>query len=300
MKRSDPFSGSTSLGSSAFDEKFFDPYENIDPFTGEKRRKRALRQRSPSPEASPPPPPPIVKKDVGARKRMEADTPAQMAALRRNPPIRTEISDREADAFFEQALGKYRRPDPQKTTNKHLDFYLLDIDYTTPQWISDGSPVIRMFGLSPEGCSVSIYVEGFAPYFFVRVNANLAERIVRDPRKALGDFSTWLNGRAADRDTRPPKNEKQKGRYVRSMKLEKRRSIFGYELEESDFVRIETIQPRHVPILRDILFGKRPKAISVAQLRAAEEEENNHEEERGGVGSSLCAQSRSLPARSQR
>ena len=269
----------------ARETQIFDPY--FDPYAAEEREFRGRGSSNRQRDRSPSPKPKRQHLDT-ASKLLPHDTPdsfTDLAKIRNSEPLRTDISDIEASEHFDQILGAFRRPalpDGFFDQQQNLRFYLLDIDYHTPFWNKDGSPILRLFGLTSEGYSAALYVQDFAPYFLIRVNTLLGDRLkgldVEKRRSVFEQFVTWLNDCVERRDPKPPK---RKGLYVRAVYPVRKRSIFGYERDESDFLRIETVQPRHVPLARDVLLGKPPKVRTAAKARqdATRDDEDVDEEE---------------------
>jgi DNA polymerase delta subunit 1 len=270
-------------------DQFLDPYEYQDPFSNVssassnvfdesdyviESRTQKRKDRSPSPDKA------------SSRKLLPHDTPDRpelLRALRNAKNYRKEISEEAARNLFTIKLNPFQRPtlvvdEFFKQNNDYLNIYLLDLDYCTP---FDGPPILRIFGLTIEGFSSSLYVENFAPYFFIRLNSMLTIDKVNQETE-IRAFVGWLNRMAHQRDLRPPKKAELQGKYVRGVYLERKRSIFGYEKDLSNFIRIETVQPRHVPLLRDILQGKTPKirtATEAKRIAEAEEEEEDYEDD---------------------
>jgi DNA polymerase elongation subunit (family B) len=286
-----------------FQEKDIDVY-GFDAFD----RRRSKRVNNPYDEEE------EEEREVRVPKRVEIvlephdrpDNPAFVRSLERARSVPSEIAEQKAKGEFDARLAAFRRPEVGRdymASRPALEVYLLDIDYHTPDyrvvrsgrdslgrtttWTepdleTDDSPVLRIFGLTPEAHSVLLYVTDYAPYCFVRINATLKSKGLDD--KSLERFETWLNTRIMVRDPRPPHAESMHyGRYVRRIERRSARSIFGYERDASDFLRIETIQPRHVPLVRDLLQGKGSYVVGKSKLKHDANEEEGHNEKEGEV-----------------
>jgi hypothetical protein len=205
-----------------------------------------------------------------------------VSELRREKHFREHIAEPGLAQQFEQLLGPYRRPAlpsasaaqyiaSQQPVPNSLSMYLLEPDYTTLYHTLQ--PQIRLFGSTIEGHSVTVLVNGFEPCFYVRINATLRQRIAAvvaegsTQDSALEAFRAWLNERAGARDPSPPASwsaaaATARGKYIMSVHMQSNRSLFGYEKDTVGFLRIVTFQPRHVPLARDVLFGKAPRSKS--------------------------------------
>lgn len=219
--------------------------------------------------------------NIGANDLRAADSWQHMAYLRekrKQNASSTLIQDADALARLEIVCSAVQRPKPPDdylhsssggAAADTLDVYMLDIDYCTAFWSE--SPVVRIFGLTLEGYTVALFVGGFYPYFYVRINAKLREDLESVISGGMARFRSWLDCAAAERDK---KGTSKDGAYVRDLQVVKRRSIYGYEPGETEFLRIETFQPKHVPLVRDVLFGKESKSAERRDAADSDDESN--------------------------
>ncbi|KAG2070221.1 hypothetical protein BDR04DRAFT_1100449 [Suillus decipiens] len=110
-------------------------------------------------------------------------------------------------------------------------FQQIDIDETTDY--SNGSIVLRLFGVTEDGNSVLAYVTGFLPYFYVAVPRGFDE-------SDLDAFADQLNKQA-------------QGNFVRQIEIVKRRSLWGYRGDDwIPFMKITISEPRNLPKIRGL------------------------------------------------
>ena len=236
----------------------------------------AEQQPQPPTVASDPIPPSKTTRKV--RFNMSDDR-KHIYAMKKQDPVREHVLDQEALAQFRAKQAHLRRLKPLDTVTTdpdgYLEVYLLDVDTYTPYderpKVNEGMPIFRLFGLTIEGYTVALHVDQFAPYFHIKVNEMLAERCrLMGREKGLLEFQNWLEGRASIRDSKRQDSKK----YIRRLVPDKKKNLYGYSIEPFDVLRVECIQPGYVPLCRDVLMGKAPRAN-----RSDEEDEDDEEAE---------------------
>jgi DNA polymerase elongation subunit (family B) len=205
------------------------------------------------PVAVPLPPAPKLNKPLAS-----PDDRELIARLRKEPYIlRDSISERECLTKIRQLGQQVARPAPvERPKGTPLDIYLLDVDTRFPDWgQNEGMPVFRIFGLTQEGNTVLLNVEGYAANFHARVPQRLHAEIAQEGEStALGNFLMWLEKRTALRAS-----GERKGAHIRAIRLEKQNQLYGYNPDKFDVLRIELYQPSSVPFCRDVLLNKPPR-----------------------------------------
>ena len=159
------------------------------------------------------------------------------------------VSKEDMDA----AAVKWRRPPVTNLQeNVAMCFNQIEVDYAIcmepVEFSTDGdteekAAVIRMFGVTREGCSIVAHVHGFRPYFYAKAPPGFTPH-------DISMFSSSLSGRLkssarANEQTQNP---------VLSIELVSRQSIMHYNFQtQSPFLRIVVALPSLVPTLRRIL-----------------------------------------------
>ena len=103
-----------------------------------------------------------------------------------------------------------------------IEFVLLDADYV----MVNSKPVIRLFGSTQDGKSVTAFFQNFFPYFYVKI-------------KSKEEFLKFL--------------EKYKNEIINISEVEKFEPI-GYKEEKSNLIKITLRSPSFVPNLREELL----------------------------------------------
>jgi DNA polymerase delta subunit 1 len=110
-------------------------------------------------------------------------------------------------------------------------------------------PVIRVYGCTETGLSISTDVTGFFPYIFASVPANTT--FTPEHCDALKDVLSKLLVERSHVYSRIDRT-----RAVRDVRVVKREAIMSYKYNEKiDYLRIELFSPKYVPTLRTILEG---------------------------------------------
>ena len=99
-------------------------------------------------------------------------------------------------------------------------FQLIDADYVT-----NGKPLIRLFGRDEEGRSVCCFIEGFEPYFFVQGSRERLEDMLKNKPEIAGIESV------------------------------KKLPAIGFRREPADFLKITVRKPEDVAKTREYLSG---------------------------------------------
>ncbi|KAG1741100.1 DNA polymerase family B-domain-containing protein [Suillus lakei] len=132
----------------------------------------------------------------------------------------------------EGGADSWARPNlpPINEKRDSIVFQQIDVDETTDY--SNGSIVLRLFGVTETGNSVLAYVTGFLPYFYVAVPRGFDE-------SDIDAFADQLNKQA-------------QGNFVRQIEFVKRRSLWGYRGDDwIPFMKLTISEPRNLPKIRD-------------------------------------------------
>lgn len=141
----------------------------------------------------------------------------------------------------------WRRPalpdiDPAKDS---IAFQNLDIDYFvahSPLDPSEYGPILRLYGVTDHGNSVTAYIHGVKPYFYVPAWPGFTPR----------DCPLFMD-RLND-ELRYQCNDKHVANPVLSVSVVRKQSIWGYHFgEETDFLRITLAIPSFVATARRVL-----------------------------------------------
>lgn len=132
-----------------------------------------------------------------------------------------------------------------------IDMFLLEADYYTEFEEGQRAPVLRLFGVNMNGNSILAYIHGFKPYFYVPAWEGFTQ-------KDLQLFGDALNASLAD-------NSKEKGlkNYVVEMAVEKKRSLWGYRANQTNFMKVTVALPSLVATSRRLLEN----GISIGNVR---------------------------------
>ncbi|XP_058678684.1 DNA polymerase delta catalytic subunit [Ammospiza caudacuta] len=154
--------------------------------------------------------------------------------------------------FVGEVPPKWRRPAPPPQPPETLTFLQLDIDHYVgvpprgfPGW-PHPSPILRMFGVTGEGQSVSVHLHGFSPYFHVLAPPGVTEAHLEPLEQEL-EAALRREQRGGNPKLGPPKN-------VLGLQLVRKQSILGFQGGlQSLFVRVGVSLPRLVPPARRLL-----------------------------------------------
>ncbi|KAG2748452.1 hypothetical protein P692DRAFT_201790083 [Suillus brevipes Sb2] len=133
----------------------------------------------------------------------------------------------------EGGADSWARPNLPSINEKRnsIVFQQIDVDEATDY--SNGSIVLRLFGVTEDGNSVLAYVTGFLPYFYVAVPRGFDE-------SDIDAFADQLNKQA-------------QGNFVRQIEIVKRRSLWGYRGDDwIPFMKITISEPRNLPKIRGL------------------------------------------------
>ncbi|KZT51942.1 hypothetical protein CALCODRAFT_442347 [Calocera cornea HHB12733] len=119
---------------------------------------------------------------------------------------------------------------PLNDQRDNIIFQQIDIEESSDA--VDGSPSLRLFGVTERGHSVLMHVTGFFPYFYVAVPRGLIE----DDLKSLMRYLNERNDNA-----------------VSDLSMMKKRSLWGYRGDEQNpFLKITLSKPRLLPKIRGL------------------------------------------------
>eukprot|EP01098_Paradermamoeba_levis_P015839 TRINITY_DN8274_c0_g2_i1.p1 TRINITY_DN8274_c0_g2~~TRINITY_DN8274_c0_g2_i1.p1 ORF type:complete len:1057 (+),score=317.15 TRINITY_DN8274_c0_g2_i1:150-3320(+) len=151
--------------------------------------------------------------------------------------------------------SNWARP-PAPHINPETDtivFQQLQVDYTlgeTPNNIpgitppAGKAPIIRMYGVTAEGNSILGKIYGVIPYFYIPAPPNFAEN---DCNRFRDELNKRMELSSNDKMGNFPK-------YILGVEIVKKSSILGYRKNKnSNFLKISTASPKHVPTCRTIL-----------------------------------------------
>ncbi|KZP01626.1 delta DNA polymerase [Calocera viscosa TUFC12733] len=126
----------------------------------------------------------------------------------------------------------WARPELKPLNEQRDSIVFQQIDIEESSDAIDGSPSLRLFGVTERGHSVLMHVTGFFPYFYVAVPRGLIE----DDCKAL---RRYLNERNDDA--------------VSELSIVKKKSLWGYRGDEQNpFLKIVLSKPRLLPKIRGL------------------------------------------------
>lgn len=127
-----------------------------------------------------------------------------------------------------------------------IDFYMQAGTTLADSHATVSVPVVRLFGVTRNGCSILLHVHGFYPYLFVPApwrDFTATDRL---------HFATVLEERL-QREERGPA-AKRAERFVHEVELVHRQSVYGYSPELSQpFLRITLFNPNVVAACKRIL-----------------------------------------------
>ena len=133
-----------------------------------------------------------------------------------------------------------------------LAFQQMDADYTVgeqkpgyPGPPSGNVPIVRLYGVSEEGYSVTCHVRGYVPYFYIdqpdKFNPDQAQNFAKFLNNVLVERAEKKKGRAVDK-------------YVVNVTVEHKKSLMHYSADGSKpFLKIEASVPPLVPQIRSVL-----------------------------------------------
>ncbi|KAG2387610.1 hypothetical protein C9374_001204 [Naegleria lovaniensis] len=138
--------------------------------------------------------------------------------------------------------------DMKKTCS--LAFQQMDADYTLgeqkpgyPGPTNGNVPIVRLYGVTEEGYSVTCHVRGYTPYFYIDQPDNF------NPDQTQ-NFAKFLNTIMGERNIQKGKADK----YIVNVSIERKKSLMHYSFGSSrNFLRIETSIPPIVPHVREAL-----------------------------------------------
>ncbi|KAJ8595638.1 hypothetical protein M405DRAFT_871726 [Rhizopogon salebrosus TDB-379] len=182
-----------------------------------------------------------------ARTRTKPDVNSEPAAKRRKlgpsdsqqtnsfADVLAQLSqDREHDGIVaEGGADSWARPTlpPINEKRDRIVFQQIDIDQATDS--TNGSIVLRLFGVTEGGNSVLAYITDFLPYFYVAVPRGFDET-------DLIAFAEQLNKQA-------------QGNFVKHIEFVKKRSLWGYRGDDwIPFMKIVLFEPRNLPKIRGL------------------------------------------------
>eukprot|EP00761_Pharyngomonas_kirbyi_P003062 gb/GECH01003066.1/.p1 GENE.gb/GECH01003066.1/~~gb/GECH01003066.1/.p1 ORF type:complete len:1039 (+),score=172.93 gb/GECH01003066.1/:1-3117(+) len=156
------------------------------------------------------------------------------------------------DNIIKDRIPIWQRPSLAKKLNEstdnitfqqfEADYYVGDARENMPGMSSGQAPIVRLYGVSENGNSVTGHVHGYTPYIYIPKPDGMS--------MSLSDFRDTLNevlGKTMKEDN------KGKERIVR-VDTQRKRSILHYDFGEPKiFLRIFTAIPAYVPKLREVL-----------------------------------------------
>lgn len=159
------------------------------------------------------------------------------------------------------SFDEFKRPPPNATGD--LLFQLVDIDYSVEK-VVDGytpitkgrSPILRLFGVTADGNSVSCIVHGFYPYLYLEANTRVSLEECEMIREALND--------AVSDDV---KSQNWSPEYVLSVEPTEKMNIYGYRTTKSQYLKVTTMIPKHVPIVKRLVEKNQIQVDSIPGLR---------------------------------
>lgn len=168
------------------------------------------------------------------------------------------------------------RKELKKTTldgDNSTVFQILEVDYyegiTYPDRTSENSrifkvPIIRMFGITPNGNSVACNVKGFYPYFYCNIPHGLLKLLGRYSAEEITNadlkhFKECLLGKFVDKwdstNTYYSLPAESANKVIRSITIIKTKSIYGYSNQKVSYLKIELLFPKYVTTMKKILIG---------------------------------------------
>ncbi len=128
-------------------------------------------------------------------------------------------------------------------------FQLLDLDYVKDRSDLNEDFTIHAFGVTDKGNSVHMSIAGFQPYFFVDIPQAMSEHECTEFVRRLNHKIKTQTPLPGQQNLQPYKND-----FVKSAKSVRKKSIWGYRKDDSDFLQIFCTHPegvrRSVSILR--------------------------------------------------
>ncbi|KAG2053704.1 hypothetical protein BDR06DRAFT_952548 [Suillus hirtellus] len=178
---------------------------------------------------------PNVSSEPAAKRRKLGPTNSQKTQDSSFADVLEQLSqDRAHDGVAaEGGADSWARPNLPSINEKRnsIIFQQIDVDEATDY--SNGSIVLRLFGVTEEGNSVLAYVTGFLPYFYVAVPRGFDE-------SDIDAFADQLNKQA-------------QGNFVRQIEIVKRRSLWAYRGDDWVlFMKLTISEPRNLPKIRGL------------------------------------------------
>lgn len=136
------------------------------------------------------------------------------------------------------------RPQVKSINSESEDFQFMQIDidsdiYTKDYYVSNDlldKPIIRMYGVTETGNSVCAIIEGFYPYFYVRLPQNVNE-------KNLDDIKKIINSKI--------ESKKHISEGVKHLEIIKKIDFKNYHPEKESFLKITLSSQKLVTPLRE-------------------------------------------------
>ena len=161
------------------------------------------------------------------------------------------------------SFAKYRRPPVSPGQhNEELVFQVADIDYSTDRPLEgytplEGirSPVVRLFGMTKEGNSVTCVAHGFYPYLYIEPSRRVTPNECDQIRDALENI---LDGEIT--------NQGRSDKYVISVEAVEKMTIKGYRETTSQYLKVTLVVPKHVPTAKRIVETGRLRVYGVPDL----------------------------------
>lgn len=157
---------------------------------------------------------------------------------------------------------KYLRPEAPpggayaaglKAAGKPLDLFIVDLDSFNDR--QSGS-TFRLFGVTPEGHSICLFVEQFLPYFYFLPEGPLRDTLdlaASEPDGETLRVALAAIARGVSEATEPDRPRGRSPAVVSAELVRDKIGIYGYSEERRNFVLLRLREPKLVPPARDAL-----------------------------------------------
>ena len=127
-----------------------------------------------------------------------------------------------------------------------------DYEYISPNFYNypeerNGEPLLRLYGITENGNSVCATIEGFFPYFYVKMPENFIEKHI----PAFKDFIEVILFNFQDIIKKKAGNLQRKGENVKNIDIVSKTDIYYHQPLAQKFLKITLYFPKHVSMLRD-------------------------------------------------